>query len=682
MTWTLVKQQLRSRHSYLVWSVALIALAAGLASFAWGAVLSEQAFERHSYAMRGGEREHSTHIAIIDGGSDHAWAQEWGWPMTAPEVDSLLAEANAEGAEAIASRESWALGVAGIPGPDGGLPQTGLVLSGDVLWDVILSSGEPPGPGDVVVQASVADSLGVAIGDSVEIARTPMDTSGIATPVGTRVITGIAYNDGGEYGRGYNGVFYLPEADITLVEESMREANNVAGGEREVPLTVSLRWNHDTPSLASAIPADAAWVEGGLGVNADTQIVILGLAVTGGLLVMAFAVGRAQAQERARWTATARALGATRGRLVRATLMEGLVIGGIGGIVGMLGGLAAAAIRHAAGQAALTAPPPVAFTVSVALVIAVALGGVMLGLVIAGVPAFLSARVPPAAALKDVSTIDEMEVTRRIPITPVAVLFGLSYLGALLAMPVDSDQRALAIAVATIAGVTTGFALIVEMSRRTATWLGRALSARAEPAAIRAGLEMSGHPRQAGALITIQCITAVGLTAAICAYTVGSASFGWVAYTANDASFELILDSASTQFHWEMTIAIVIIAQALCASVFVGTRRIARKDDAIASGLGLDASSDRTARAIRYALPQMIGLVAGTILALPLIGSLFASNSGSGAFTGDGGLGLLWSVAVLQALLTIVIGLGVLAGATSLQSATRRSGVAPSEHSR
>ncbi|WP_062137449.1 FtsX-like permease family protein [Demequina aestuarii] len=681
MTWTLVKEQLRSRHSYLVWSVALIALAAGLASFAWGTVLSEQAFLRHSFAMRGGERAHSTQIAIVDGGEDLARAEQWGVPMTAAEFDSLLADANAEGAEAVAAREGWALSMTGIPGPNGGVPQTGLVLSGDVRWDVILSSGEPPGAGDVVVQASVADSLGATVGDSVEIAREPMDNSGIAPSVGTRVITGIAYNDGGESGRGHNGVFYLSEADLTLVAESMREANDGAGTELNAPLTVALRWNHDTPSLASAIPASAAWDEGGWGVNADAQIVILALVVTGGVLVTAFAVGRAQAQERARWTATARALGSTRGRLVRATLIEGIVIGGIGGAVGMVCGLAAAAASHSAGQATLTAPPPVAFTVSSALAITVVLGGVMLGLVIAGVPAFLSARVPPSAALKDVSTIDEMEVTRRVPVTPVAVLFGLSYVGALSAMPVDNDQRALAIAVAAIAGVTSGLALIVEMSRRTARWLGRLLSARAEPVAIRAGLELSGHPRQAGALITVQCVASVGLTAAICAYTVGSASFGWLASTANDASFELIFHSASTQFHWEMTVAIAIIAQTLCASIFVGTRRIARKDDAIASGLGLDARSERMARAIRYAAPQMIGLAAGSALALPLIGSLFSSYS-AGAFAGDGGLGFLWSVAILQALLTIVIGLGVLAGATSLQSITRRSRVRHPEHAR
>jgi hypothetical protein len=312
-------------------------------------------------------------------------------------------------------------------------------------------------------------------------------------------------------------------------------------------------------------------------------------------------------------------LGATRRTVVLAALGEGAAVTVAAGAVGTVAGAAAAWVVHAIRQASTLDAPPVAYSFPAYAVLVSGIVAVLLGGVVAAVPAFLASRVAPAAALKDVAAIDEAEVSRRVPVWPVVVVAAVFYailLWAVSAVP-TTPFTSWTMGVTAIALVVTGLAILVESSRRLARALGARLSRSNRPWTLRAGIEMLAHPRQAAALITLHTLTA-GSMAAWAATNAGNGG-----YYGNGArnglvsgaplTFWYMVDYAGGLLQWRLTLAVLITAQLIGAATFAATRRLGEDDARVASALGLDGAAALKATAAGLALPSFMGTVIGAL---------------------------------------------------------------------
>ncbi|WP_084104618.1 ABC transporter permease [Demequina sp. NBRC 110056] len=600
MTWTLLREQIRSQRAYAIWATLLIAAAVALASYAWTVDRTLEAQER-AYAVASGDvREVSAQAALYppDGGPAPD-IDEYGVPMTVAELEDLIATANAEGAGAVAALQGAEVTVSSdSAGPWG---EVAAVQWGDVRWDDAVADGRAPGPGDVMLEASTAEALGVGLGDVVAVA--PSGPPGTASgAVESRTLSGLAYDgamwpaDAWPVGRAY-----LPTEDASAAVAAVDAALVDSDGTRHAYATVTVSWDTTTPALAQTFTE--MWSSGGA-LSTPPNVVApmwLAIALAVGLVAMAFAVGRAQAASRVQWTATAQALGATRGRIAVATVAEGVVIGVAGAALGLASGLGVAAAQYAAHRHSLAAALPVPLTTSPTLYWLALGGGVALGLVTAAMPAVLASRVSPSAALKDLPSVDEATLSRRAPLLPVALLFAALYIAFLIAAANASQEEAPWSLLLCAGALVTFVPVLVETARRLAAVLGRLVGRSHHPALLHAGAVIAAHPRQAAILTTLPALTVTTLVgvSAVTFITFGSASYS----------------------PWPVAAAALVATQALCAAGWTATRRLTADEDATASALGLDAQRLGLSDAVRYGAPQVLGTalgaLAGVIIMVP-----------------------------------------------------------------
>lgn len=621
---TLVSQQLKAQRVYVAWTTALLAAAAALATYAWSAAATDGAMTSSHSAGEVHSREYHAPAMLVPPGFDEPAMEDWGTPLTVAELADVVQTANAQGAEAVARvRLNGVL----VPPPGYLLDEQtwiadGLALEGPDLWESLLAAGKAPETGEVVLTASLASDLGLDLGDTVEVGGLEYNGSAVSpTPdgedespnrqwsAGERVLVGLAYDEAlWRAGTWFLPTVYFSVNDPYVIRDASAAVQWPLGLAN--PVTATVAWETSTPATLSTFPE--AQHSNGVGARGTTPLLPVWLAVilAGGVLVTATATGRAQAQQRAKWTATARALGATRGTVAAATVVEGIVMGLVGAALGLACGVAAAQWQLSTIYATLTAPPPISLQVTLAQVISITLGCLVLGLTVTGLPAVLSSRIPPAAALQATKAVDEVEFSRRVTIWPV-VAGWLVAGGVVVWILADYSPGSLTpfwIAASIFAILT--FTLMVEGSRRLAVWLGGWLLRRRSPAAIRAGLDMHGHPRQAAALMVVQMVTMTGIAGVGAASTVTAAYW----YGATPAYLTFSHGTESFTFLWrggEVIVTVLIIASALCAAVFAGTQRMSNADSTTASALGLSPRDTRAATVLRLALPQGIGTLVG-----------------------------------------------------------------------
>jgi hypothetical protein len=412
---------------------------------------------------------------------------------------------------------------------------------------------------------------------------------------------------------------YLSADDAQLAVGSASAIRPFQPDPSEPWLQFAVNWNGDFAPLDTLSPnVNDGWT-GETFYSPSTTPWVLAAMLSVGVAVMAFAAGRARARERVRWSATARALGATRRTVLLASLGEGAALTVAAGLVGTVAGASAAWVAHAIRQASTVDAPHISFSFPVYAVLVSGIVTVVLGVVVAAVPAFLASRVAPAAALKDVAAIDEAEFSRRVSVGPVvavaAVLYGI-LLWAVSAVPTTPFTSWTA-GLTTIALVVTGLAILIEASRRLARLLGARLSRSDRPWALRAGIEMLAHPRQAAALITLHALTA-GCMAAWVATNAGNggyygdgASVG--VFSGSPPTFNYLVDYAAGLLQWRLTLAVLITAHLIGAATFAATRRLGEDDARVASALGLDSAAALKATASRLVLPSFVGTVIGAL---------------------------------------------------------------------
>ncbi|MCX4390752.1 FtsX-like permease family protein [Micromonospora peucetia] len=305
--------------------------------------------------------------------------------------------------DGVAAAEGELLGSGGIVGVDG-RPVLGYAVLAAIPVDEALRSYDvvsgrlPDRPGEVVLDAVTADEEGFALGAGVRVGG----GGGAARPytlVGTVDVAGTARDVGGPF--------------IGLVGADALAVTGQRGFDR---IMVAARPGGSDEALADRI-AEAA----GAGASVRSRQRILDDAVTdavrdlqqfnmvlltfagvavvvaGFVIANTFAIVLAQ---RTRRTALLRLVGATRGQLFRAALLEAALVGLVASVAGMLIGVALAGGMNQL-MTRLDAPVSGGLTVTVPTVLVSLLLGTVITMGAALLPAWRGTRIAPVAALTD-----------------------------------------------------------------------------------------------------------------------------------------------------------------------------------------------------------------------------------------------------------------------------------------
>ena len=171
--------------------------------------------------------------------------------------------------------------------------------------------------------------------------------------------------------------------------------------------------------------------------------------------------------ERRQQLAVLRAVGATRGQVVRMLLGEGLLLGVIGTIAGCLAGsLGGHLLMAATTQLFGATPPPIQFTITPFLLAAVL--GPAMAVVAASIPAIMTARISPLEAMQPMVSQDRARVPRVLTLIGLVLwlISGGLVLGCIkgvvpIALAVPSGVASMALVVLVIPAIVDPLARIV-----------------------------------------------------------------------------------------------------------------------------------------------------------------------------------------------------------------------------
>ncbi|MEH1016427.1 FtsX-like permease family protein [Micromonospora sp. CPCC 206060] len=304
------------------------------------------------------------------------------------------------------------IGSGGLLGTDG-KPVLGYAVLVSIPTEPALRSYDlvagrlPERPGEVVLDEGTVADEGFRLGTPVSVGG----AGGAAQPftlVGTVDVAGTSRDVGGPY--------------IGLVGP---DALRVAGAEGYARILVAAAQGVSHPELAARVESGITGVEAAVQTRQQlldaavedavrdleqfTMVLLIfaGVAavVAGFVIANTFAIVLAQ---RTRRTALLRLVGATRGQVFRAALLEAAVIGLVASLVGVAAG-AGLASGLSVGAAALDTPFFGGITLTTPTVLLCLLLGTMITVGSAIMPAWHGTRVPPVAALSDAA----VQTTRR-----------------------------------------------------------------------------------------------------------------------------------------------------------------------------------------------------------------------------------------------------------------------------
>jgi len=262
----------------------------------------------------------------------------------------------------------------------------------DAIRDYQLESGTLFGEEGVLIEPAFAHSLRLKVGDEIKmyaggrVKRFPV--------VGLLALKGTAGIQ--------TGVIFLPMpvaqalyaapgkvSSISVVlREGVNEATVVAALKAALPVGHTLQTPATRTELASQTMQDAE-----KGLNA-IYVLMVALALVMILNTFLMNVG-----ERRRQLAILRAVGTTRGQLIKMLLMEGLLMGAVGTVLGCVAGVAgASALSRGMADAYETAAPAVHLTVWPFVVAAIV--GPGMSLLAMFIPALIAGRISPLEGMR------------------------------------------------------------------------------------------------------------------------------------------------------------------------------------------------------------------------------------------------------------------------------------------
>jgi hypothetical protein len=601
MIWALAREQMRSQWRYVLSAGIVITVAVGLAAYAGLMALTLGHSQATLDHFMGLDRE-----TFADATTD-----------TYAEFDALAAhidQANEDGHNVVGQASVWASLGSSDPWGYSGI----VALYGDLDWSDVMVEGAAPQSGEVAVSAQWASSQGVAIGDDVPLVTAPVEYGKTIPLDATLRVSGLTRSSVGTAAV----QIYAPDAwvaweDVPTLNQAW--TNAVSGDSRdsgsvgEGIVSVTIYGDGDWPWNTEL--ATAAWWNRASENPAASIAIISGIgfaALVIGLIAMAFALGRAQAQARTKWLGTVRAMGASKRQVAAASLLESVVVGVLAGAAGFILG-ALAALAHFAVIAArvaspmiLAAPAGYAGVAAAALLLAI-----LLALIVGAVPAFWAARVSPTAALKPVNDLSEATVSRHVRVWPLTVTWfvaaGLVASGFATTM---FSAYAVVVLLATVVLAVTSIMLAHEVLRHTIPWHAKRLSQSRRRAVMVAGDAILARPRQS----TIPAFI-VALATTVVLALMGQLVASWSTEMAHfaregDGSAVAVANPYVAPLPLMGVYAVVAL---LCVAVGLATASVTSREAATRRALGLTSAQGRLAAALQYLVGQAHGLALGLI---------------------------------------------------------------------
>jgi putative ABC transport system permease protein len=371
-------------------------------------------------------------------------------------IDQSLADtvAEVEGVAAVAPRIESSGRIVGADGDQiggSGLTITANWVDDDRLNPYELAEGRAPSaPGEVVIDRASATEGNLAVGD-VTIVRTP-------DPIEVDVVGLATFGGADSQGSATYAAFTTDYADQVLLPEPGQASSIVVAAEPGIaPDELVRRLDAALPDGVEVITGDALAEEVAeltQGEDNETFQQALLFFTFVALVVAAFNIHNTFSiliAQRTRESALLRALGASRGQVVRSVAAEAVAIGLLGSAAGVVAGFGLAAGLLAVMDRLGLAVPPAGAGLDTLIVGASVAVGVLTTLAASVGPAVSASRIPPLAALRDVA-VDRSATSRRRAIVGI-ILTGAGAGGAVLGATSRTPVITALGGLATLAGV-------------------------------------------------------------------------------------------------------------------------------------------------------------------------------------------------------------------------------------
>jgi putative ABC transport system permease protein len=284
-----------------------------------------------------------------------------------------------------------------------------------------LSSGRwPVGSGQIAIDKHTADTQHYAVGDTI----------GLAADEGVRQfeITGIAkFADASSIGASTFAIFDVPTAQQLFNKEGKLDGIQVAAKQGVTPEKLVSEIRPLLPPTAKVKTAQAQTkeavddVSSAIGIFQKFLLAFGALALFVGAFVIANTLSITIAQ-RVREFATLRTIGGSRRQVLRAVMLEALVVGTLASLVGLFLGLGIAKGLNALFAAIGVEFPAGGMVFSARTIIVSLLVGIVVTLLASLRPAIKATRVPPIAAVREGATLPTSRMSRFGPIVSLVTL--------------------------------------------------------------------------------------------------------------------------------------------------------------------------------------------------------------------------------------------------------------------
>src|SRR5215211_3123144 len=267
----------------------------------------------------------------------------------------------------------------------------------------ILEGRWPRGPGEVVVDAGTVDEQHFELGDTVKIAT--------LEPVQSFRLVGIArYGTVDSLGSATFAVFDIPTAQKLLHREGTFDGISVAAKDGVTPEQLVVDLRRALPPTAQARTGAEEASEASEDISQFTTIIRYFLLAFGAiaLFVGAFVIFNTLSitvAQRTREFATLRTIGASRRQVKRSVVLEGLVIGLLASVIGLVAGLGIAKGMVALISALGLDLPEAGTVVQTRTIVVAMILGTGITVLASILPARRATRVPPIAAVREGSVL-------------------------------------------------------------------------------------------------------------------------------------------------------------------------------------------------------------------------------------------------------------------------------------
>ena len=277
------------------------------------------------------------------------------------------------------------------------------------------------GDHEIVLDAGTASKNGFDVGDTIRAAG--------AGPADPYTITGVAtYGSIDSLGGASLAIFDLPTAQKLFKKQGQFDSISVKASDGVSPAALTRDIKPLLPKTADVKTGDAQAAADSKDVNESLKFITYFLLGFGGLalFVGAFVILNTLSitvAQRSREFATLRTLGASRRQVMRSVVLEGLVVGLLASVIGLLFGLGIAKGMSTLFSAMGVDLPESGTVLATRTIVVSMLTGTLVTLVASIVPALRATRVPPISAVREGSTATVSGPERK----PVAALLVIAF---------------------------------------------------------------------------------------------------------------------------------------------------------------------------------------------------------------------------------------------------------------